>query len=242
MWHYALSTARSSLRRPSTYIIAGTGLFLGWFGGAYSILALDNPNETMPALFLSSALMCGVFTIAWFVARSLEDDRGSQFRLAADQAAPGSHGRVLGRWAGALLVAILSAGLVFSILSLGLTTKSASLKSTPSISLHNTYSWVRGSGQLMASIILVASCGAWAVFFARWTHPTVALVGGAAAWMASHVPWESVAVLGGAPGSFMRCLFPSATLHAGVLLPMLLGSCAAIAGVLCLALAAPTRS
>ena len=192
----------------------------------------------MPPLFLSSALLSGVCTVVWVLSRNLEEDRHSQFRLAADQTAAGDGGRILGRWVGALLVSVLSMAVILLLLHLS---SRGAAQPTPAQDtqglyyMHDTNTGVRGWGMALA---VLASCGAWALAIARWLHPAMGVIGGLSAWTASHVPWESPTVLGGVLGGLVRCLFP--TLGGGEGAPVALagGYVLATAGLLCLALAA----
>jgi hypothetical protein len=194
MWPYALLTLRQAGRSPSPWVFLGLGTAAGWVGLNLAILALGEPGTQAPAVVLGTSQTFGVLLCFWVLAWLLEEDRRSALRLAADCTGPGPGGRLLGRWAGALVLgALLSTAIAFLL---------AGLK-WPDIHL------------LIANIEAVALAAAWGILVARGLGGGLAVLAGLLAWILGHLPWGRHAFLEGGAGAAVGALLPGPRAPAG---------------------------
>jgi len=218
MWPYASATLKSAARSPVGWTLLAAGGFAGWFAAAAAILALTEVGGQALPLTMGTAQLVGVLLAIWLVGRGLDEDRHSGFAQAADAAAPGPAGRVLGRWMGASLAACL-----LSVLTACLIATSESVNQPPYLLLLSTSSFA------------AAHVAAWTLCLG-----TIWRGGGAGMavfllWVLGHLPWGIEPFLAPGPGRLVSALLPG-PVNAGT--PSALGyTSAAVAGLLLLTLA-----
>ncbi len=164
----------------------------GWFAATFDILALEESAAASAGVIASTAQFAGAIVAAWLMVRTLDEDAESGWTSAVDVTAPGFRVRHLGRWAGAVLAAALTAVGAIILSSLATGTQFSS-----SISL------------LVTTIVAVALVGAWAALLsARWRGGGVVLVV-LLLWFAGHLPWGHTSFAPGWPGRLVRAWLPS---------------------------------
>lgn len=224
MWPHAIATLRASARLPATWLIPGIGVLVGWFGMSLGILALGDLELENREMALATTEGTGVLLVLWLLARHLDEDARSGFAVAAEQTAPGSSGRLVGRWAGSVVAAVAPTLLVGTALGL-----MAGLEARWVLWLVTT------------STCSLAIAGAWGLLLGALGSGTVVVLGGMTLWLAGHLPWGTDPLLPGPIGALLRAWLPGARLAEGGI--RLAGyTSAAILGTLLLTLALTRRT
>jgi hypothetical protein len=172
-------------------VFLGLGTFAGWCGLNLAILALGDTTSQGVSVVVGTSQAFGVVATLWILARHLEEDHHSAFRLAADCTGPGPAGRLLGRWLGAVLCGwgiSLVLHLVLSALAGGI--------------------GGRGIYLQIANIQTVALVGAWGLCVGLLWSGGAAVVAGLLAWLLGHLPWGAAGALPGVAGTFLRAVLP----------------------------------
>lgn len=225
MWAYARATIRDALASPVSYGLLAGSLFLSWCGAALSILALHDQPGQRADLVAATSEMFALLVGLGLLGRTLDEDRASGFVEAADATRLGPPGRVLGRWGGAVLCA-----LVCGMLSVG---GMLALRAAPPQA---------GLYLLTTSIPSLLVALAWGALFAALLSGVVGTLVTFTLWLAGHLPWGTAPFLEGGVGRALRAVLPGPRPHVGMAEawpPALL----ATAGVLAIAvaLAGPAR-
>lgn len=224
MWAYALATWRQGYRSPFTWILAALAVFVGWFGTTAAVLAIREVGDQGIPLLLSTSHLAAVLLAIWLVGRSIEEDRHAGFAAAADAAAPGPAGRLLGRWLGAS-----AAGTALALVVGYVTATSSALPWPPGILL------------LITNIQVAALAAAWALLLGTLWQSGGAMVVVLLLWILGHLPWGVAPFLEGAPGRAVAAWLPGPRLADGG--PEALGyTSAAVVGILLGTLAASRPS
>jgi len=219
MWAYATATLRQAWRSPVAWVLAALAVFTGWFAATAAILAITEVGEQSTPLILSTAHLAGVLLALWLIGRSLDEDRHSGFASAADATAPGTAGRLLGRWAGSSI-----AGTALSTITGLLIATSSALEQPDTLLLLST------------SIMAVTLVAAWALLLGAIWKGGGATLAVFLLWILGHLPWGRAPFLEGLPGRVLASLLPGPRGVSG-------GACdlgytsAAVAGLLLLTLA-----
>ncbi len=191
MWPYASATLRSAIRSPVSWTLLALGAFVGWFAAASAILALTEVGRQALPLTLSTAQLVGVLLVLWLVGRGLDEDRHSGFAQAADAAAPGPGGRLLGRWAGATM-----AGGALAVLTALLISTSNTVPRPPAILLLST------------SICAAGHVGAWALLLSTFWRGGGGTMAVFLLWILGHLPWGVAPFVEGRLGRTVGALLP----------------------------------
>jgi hypothetical protein len=226
MWAYAIATWRQGYRSPFTWVLAAIAVFAGWFGTTAAILALRDVGDQGVPIILSTGHLAGVFLAIWLIGRSLEEDRHAGFAAAADAAAPGHAGRLLGRWVGAT-----AAGTALAVLVAYVTATSSALP------------WPDALLLLSTSIQTTALAGAWGLLLGTLWRSGGAMVLVLLLWVLGHLPWGTAPFLEGTIGRVVGAWLPGPRLaDSGA--EALGYTSAAVAGILlgALALSRPSES
>lgn len=192
MWPHVSATLRFALRTPMTWSLMLAAGVAGWFAATFDILALEESASASAGVIAATAQFAGALVVAWLVVRTLDEDSESGWTAAVDVTAPGFRVRHLGRWAGSVVAAALTALGAIILSSLATGTELASL-----ISLSIT------------TIVAIALVGAWAALLsARWRGGAVVLVV-LLIWFAGHLPWGHASFAPGWPGRVLRAWLPA---------------------------------
>ena len=196
MLAHALASFRYVRRAPAAWFLALGALAVTWFALGFEVLAVRTDPGRRAELVSASAGLAGIALVLWCLARLLEEDARSGFALAADTTAPGPGGRLIGRWAGALL-----AGLCATIVVGGLAALTGGAPAAGSLSLC-----IAMSGPL-------ALTGAWCILGSTLLSPGRAAAVAGGLWILGHLPWGRPPLLSGLPGAALRAWLPSPPLR-----------------------------
>lgn len=224
MWAYAIATWRQCYRSPFTWTLAAIAVFAGWFGTTAAVLALRDVGDQGLPLILGSSHVAGVLLTLWLIGRALEEDRHAGFAAAADAAAPGHMGRLLGRWVGAT-----AAGSTLAMFVGYVTATSSALPWPPATLL------------LITSIQVSALAGAWALLLGTIWRSGGAMILVLLLWILGHLPWGTAPFLDGTAGTVLGAWLPGPR-HVDSGAETLGYTSAAVAGILLGALAASRPS
>ena len=219
MWPYAEATLRLAGRSVSTWVLCGLGIFAGLFAVNFAILALADVAAQSHAVLIGTCQLFSVLLVIWLLGRALDDDSASGFVSAADATGPGVSGRVLGRWAGAVLAGVGLALLVGFV-----------------VPLFSPLDWPPLIHLLIASFQAAGLVAAWIVLLgARW-HGGGAALAAFLLWLLGHLPWGAAPFPTGPAADALRAWLPGPR-EASAAVAGLGPTTLAIAGVLLLALA-----
>jgi hypothetical protein len=187
----AADTLRQALRSPGPWVLLAVGALVGVLGLDLAVLALGAAEAQSAELALATSLTTATLATLWVLGRALDEDRRSPLVRSVDAAVPGVGGRLLGRWAGAVLAgSLVGACLLGLLLGLG------------------GQAWP-GPGYLYVAIVSAELLvGAWGLLLARSGSGTTALLAGALLWMLGHLPWGSPGLLPGLAGRTLGTLLP----------------------------------
>ncbi|MGE0192397.1 MAG: hypothetical protein AB7T63_10190 [Planctomycetota bacterium] len=188
---HALASLRFLWRAPMSWGLSALGVFLGWVGVAFAVLALHDEPARRAQVVASSAALAAAMLVLWSLARLLAEDRRSGFALAADAAAPGPGGRVLGRWLGCTVGATMAAAAA-SLLAGAV----ARAPMAQTLYLCCAYS------------VPLGLLGAWATLLAAPLGPGRAAGVGAVLFVLGHLPWGRDPLAQGALGRGVGALLP----------------------------------
>ena len=219
MWVYARATLREALTSPVAWGLLGLALFFGWCATALAILALVGVEAENRDLVASTSQLFGAILCLGLLGKLLDEDRGSGFALAADAAGPGPTGRVLGRFAGAVL-----------------TGTALSLAAAHALAIAGASPAPESLYLLYTSMCSIALVGAWGVLLGTQWNGVAAGLAVLLLWVLGHLPWGTPPFLSGVPGQLLRAWLPGPRAGGSVLLGLGYTS-AAVGGLLALSAA-----
>lgn len=203
MGPYIRATLRAALRAPSSAVLALLGVLAVIAGLGLSVLAIRGASVSQDVLVAETAATTAAISCLWLLVRLLDMDRYSGFTQAGDQTRPGIAGRLVGRLAGATIVA----------LAIGLPSVGVGAWLVDSSILYVLY--------LLTTITVQAALtGAWgSLIFGLGAPPQAVLLGGVALWIAGHLPWGQPGWGASAWGRALAAVLPGTTSGPGALIP-----------------------
>ena len=222
MLAHTQDTIRRAVRGPTVWVLLGLGFLAGWGGAGLAILALGRGHTQTVGIVGETSHVIAVLVTLMTLARSLEEDRRSRFTAALDATAPGSSGRRLGRWGGAVALGLGVGACLQAILgwTLGVLGQPADW-----LSLYST------------TILVVVLAAGWGVLLSRAFGGGGMVLAGLLAWFLGHLPWGTPGFLEGPVGRALGALLPGPRASDAAL-----SALAAAAGLLLVGLALGARS